>query len=164
MVRASAEMLRREMVRVFPQLRAVPAEYAWGGTLDVAFDMMPHAGQLGGLHYAIGYAGHGVYYTGAQLGRAAGRRASLTTPFAGLRFPGAPLGSTTAGPGFCRSSGPGTKFWIGRADALTATVYNYCTSDWQDIRGGLGFGRILAFGQEARCRCGQKPPARKPCR
>ena len=48
------------MLQVYPQLRDARVEYAWGGTLDVTFDMMPHAGQLGGLHYAIGYAGHGV--------------------------------------------------------------------------------------------------------
>ena len=102
MVRASAEMLRREMVRVFPQLHAVPAEYAWGGTLDVAFDMMPHAGQLRGLYYAIGYAGHGVAmasYLGAQLGaQLAG--APFDNPFAGLRFPGAPLGLYDGRPWF----------------------------------------------------------------
>ena len=43
----SAEILHREMVQVFPQLRDVEVEYAWGGTLDFAFDQMPHAGQTG---------------------------------------------------------------------------------------------------------------------
>ena len=48
------------MLEVFPQLRDVRVEYAWGGTLDFAFDTLPHAGKLEGLHYALGYAGHGV--------------------------------------------------------------------------------------------------------
>ena len=35
-------------------------EYVWGGTLDFAFDIMPHAGQMDGMYYSLGYAGHGV--------------------------------------------------------------------------------------------------------
>jgi len=41
-------------------LREAKTEYVWGGTLDFAFDIMPHAGQLDGLHFSLGYAGHGV--------------------------------------------------------------------------------------------------------
>jgi glycine/D-amino acid oxidase-like deaminating enzyme len=48
------------MTAVFPQLAGVAIEYAWGGTLDIAFDLMPHAAQYDGLHYALGFAGHGV--------------------------------------------------------------------------------------------------------
>jgi len=93
MVRESAAILRRGMVRVFPQLGDARVEYVWGGTLDVPFDMMPHAGQIGGLHYAIGYAGHGVAlatYLGSWVGaRLAGE--PVDHPFADLRFHGAPL-------------------------------------------------------------------------
>ncbi len=35
-------------------------DFAWGGTLDFCFDTMPHAGQMDGIYYALGYAGHGV--------------------------------------------------------------------------------------------------------
>ncbi|MGH9537785.1 MAG: NAD(P)/FAD-dependent oxidoreductase, partial [Terriglobales bacterium] len=42
-VRRSAEILRRGMIDVYPQLRDVKVEYVWGGTLDFAFDIMPHA-------------------------------------------------------------------------------------------------------------------------
>jgi glycine/D-amino acid oxidase-like deaminating enzyme len=102
MVRESAELLRRAMLQVFPQLGGARVEHAWGGTLDVAFDMMPHAGQAGGLHYAIGYAGHGVAmatYLGDQLGaRMAG--APADNPFEGLPFPGAPLGLYDGRPWF----------------------------------------------------------------
>ena len=48
------------MIDVYPQLRDVKVEYVWGGTLDFAFDIMPHAGQMDGMYYAVGYAGHGV--------------------------------------------------------------------------------------------------------
>jgi len=47
-VRQSANILRRGMIDVYPQLRDVKIEYVWGGTLDFAFDIMPHAGQMDG--------------------------------------------------------------------------------------------------------------------
>ncbi|GAB4210959.1 MAG: FAD-binding oxidoreductase [Roseiflexaceae bacterium] len=90
--RASATILRAEMLALFPQLRDVPLEYAWGGQLDVPFDMMPHTGQQGGLHYALGYAGHGVAM-GSYLGiRAAARILGQQPPdvWDGLPFPAAP--------------------------------------------------------------------------
>jgi glycine/D-amino acid oxidase-like deaminating enzyme len=59
-IRESAQMLTRGMVKVFPQLRDAAVEYAWGGAIDFTFDMLPHAGRLDGIHYALGYAGHGV--------------------------------------------------------------------------------------------------------
>src|SRR5262249_2128778 len=59
-VQQSAEILRGDMIKVFPQLKDVRIEFAWGGTLDFCFDTMPHAGQTNGMHYALGYAGHGV--------------------------------------------------------------------------------------------------------
>src|ERR1700739_2807769 len=59
-IRRSADILRQGMVQVYPQLRDTKVEYVWGGTLDFAFDIMPHAGQMDGMYYAVGYAGHGV--------------------------------------------------------------------------------------------------------
>src|SRR5262249_21142225 len=59
-VRQSAEILRRGMISVYPQLRNTGVEFVWGGTLDFAFDVMPHAGVTEGMHFALGYAGHGV--------------------------------------------------------------------------------------------------------
>ncbi|MGQ0429248.1 MAG: NAD(P)/FAD-dependent oxidoreductase [Gammaproteobacteria bacterium] len=94
-VRQSAELLRREMLRIFPQLHAVVTEYAWGGTVDFAFDTMPHAGCMDGLHYALGYAGHGVAlatHLGTQVGEAICRGSAHAGPFATIPFPGAPLG------------------------------------------------------------------------
>jgi len=92
-IRESAEILRRGMVSVYPQLRDVPIAYAWGGTLDFAFDIVPHCGQNDGLHYAMGYAGHGVAmatYLGAKM---AGVICGDTddTPFSRIPFPTAPL-------------------------------------------------------------------------
>ena len=90
-VRESAVILRRGMLQVYPQLRDARVEYAWGGTLDVTFDMMPHAGQLGGLHYAIGYAGHGVAMATTAADWARVRHSAgepVDNPFAELWFLG----------------------------------------------------------------------------
>lgn len=106
-VRKSAEILRRDMVAVFPQLRNTKIEFAWGGTLDFCFDTMPHAGQSDGLHYALGYAGHGVAmatYLGAKVAeKIAG--ISNEIPFCRIPFPGAPLGLYNGKPWFLPFAG-----------------------------------------------------------
>src|SRR5579883_1544609 len=50
-VRESAELLRQGMVDVYPQLRDTKVDYVWGGTLDFAFDVMPHSGKIDGMHF-----------------------------------------------------------------------------------------------------------------
>ncbi len=94
-IRNSAEILRREMVHVFPQLKDVKVEYAWGGTLDFALDQMPHAGQLNGIYYLMGFAGHGVAlgtHLGMEMADAIvdGKVADL--PYAAYPFPIVPPG------------------------------------------------------------------------
>jgi glycine/D-amino acid oxidase-like deaminating enzyme len=68
--RRGAEILRRGLVRVFPELADVEIEYAWSGNIGVTTDLLPRAGRLDGMHYAVGYAGHGVAlatYLGARV-------------------------------------------------------------------------------------------------
>src|ERR1700682_3684890 len=93
-VRQSAEILQRGMIQVYPQLRDAKVEYVWGGTLDFAFDVMPHAGKIDGMHFAIGFAGHGVAaatYFGAKLATViCGEPSDL--PFDGIKFSSAPIG------------------------------------------------------------------------
>jgi glycine/D-amino acid oxidase-like deaminating enzyme len=93
-VRQSAEILRRGMIAVYPQLREAKVEYVWGGTLDFTFDVMPHAGKIGDLYFALGYAGHGVAaatWFGKKLaGILCGEPNDV--PFDGIRFPNAPIG------------------------------------------------------------------------
>jgi glycine/D-amino acid oxidase-like deaminating enzyme len=93
-VRQSAQILRRGMMRVFPQLRESKVEHVWGGTLDFAFDVMPHAGNVDGMHFALGYAGHGVAaatWMGTKLaGIICGEKPDL--PFADIPFPTPPIG------------------------------------------------------------------------
>jgi glycine/D-amino acid oxidase-like deaminating enzyme len=106
-IRRSAEILRRDLVEVYPQLRNSKIEYAWGGTLDFCFDTMPHAGQTDGIYYALGYAGHGVAmstYMGTKLaGVISGSKNEI--PYAAIPFPGAPLGLYNGKPWFLPFAG-----------------------------------------------------------
>jgi glycine/D-amino acid oxidase-like deaminating enzyme len=93
-VRQSAEILRRGMINVHPQLRDTKVEYVWGGTLDFTLDVMPHAGKIDDMHFAAGFAGHGVAaatWFGTKLAEMA-RGRSDSVPFAKIPFPAAPLG------------------------------------------------------------------------
>jgi glycine/D-amino acid oxidase-like deaminating enzyme len=106
-IRRSADLLRRGMIGVYPQLRDARIEYVWGGTLDFAFDIMPHAGQMDGMYYAVGYAGHGVAmatYQGQKIAEMmAGEKPE--NPFVGIPFPGAPLGLYNGKPWFLPLAG-----------------------------------------------------------
>ncbi|HEY6764444.1 MAG TPA: FAD-binding oxidoreductase [Candidatus Sulfotelmatobacter sp.] len=115
-VRQSAEILRRGMIEVYPQLRNTKVEFAWGGTLDFAFDIMPHAGRIEGMYYSLGYAGHGVAmatYQGQKIAELiVGDKPE--NPFVGIPFPGAPLGLYKGNPWFLPIAGAWYKFldWI----------------------------------------------------
>lgn len=68
----SANILKKQMYRVFPQLQGTPITHSWTGKLGVSFDQMPHIGRVNGIHYAYGYSGHGVSiasYLGYEVGR-----------------------------------------------------------------------------------------------
>jgi glycine/D-amino acid oxidase-like deaminating enzyme len=115
-IRKSAEILRNGMIDVYPQLRDAKVDYVWGGTLDFAFDIMPHAGEMDGIYYALGYAGHGVAmatYQGKKMAELiAGDKPD--NPFVGIAFPGAPLGLYNGRPWFLPFAGAWYKFldWV----------------------------------------------------
>jgi glycine/D-amino acid oxidase-like deaminating enzyme len=115
-VRQSAGILRRGMIDVYPQLSDAKIDYVWGGTLDFAFDIMPHAGRMDGMYYAVGYAGHGVAmatYQGQKIAELmAGDKPE--NPFVGIPFPGAPLGLYSGRPWFLPFAGAWYKFldWV----------------------------------------------------
>jgi len=113
----SAEILRREMIEVYPQLKNVQVEYVWGGTLDFTFDMMTHVGESDGVYYSLGYAGHGVAmatYLGKTVAEAMLAGNIKEHPFASFDFPGAPLGLYNGFPWFLPFAGAWHKFldWI----------------------------------------------------
>lgn len=91
----SAGILASEMTEVYPQLKGAKVEYAWGGTLGFAFDLMTHVGQKDGMYFALGYAGHGVAmgtYLGKTVAEAMLKGNIKEHPFAAFPFPNAPLG------------------------------------------------------------------------
>ncbi len=88
--RGSARLLRRTMLRVFPQLKDVRLTHSWTGNVAFSFDFLPHIGKVDGLHYAVGCNGSGVAmmsYLGyrAALTLAGGNERSA---FEGLEHPG----------------------------------------------------------------------------
>lgn len=90
---SSAEILRRDMLAVFPELRGVGIEYAWSGNVCFSLDRLPRAGRLDGLHYALAYGGHGVAlatYLGDMMARTI-LGESVENPLRDLPFPAIPL-------------------------------------------------------------------------
>jgi glycine/D-amino acid oxidase-like deaminating enzyme len=107
-IKRSAEILQKEMIHVYPQLRNVRVEFVWGGTLDFAFDMMTHVGEVDGIYYSLGYAGHGVAmatHLGKTVAEAMLKGNIKDHPFAAFDFPGAPLGLYNGFPWFLPLAG-----------------------------------------------------------
>ena len=102
--------VRKPMLEIYPKLADKRIDYAWGGTLAVTLNRLPHFGRLKntGIYFAQGYSGHGVAM--ATLGgkimadAVAGESENMdlfgkipTRPFPGgawLRYPGLVLGMT----------------------------------------------------------------------
>lgn len=56
-----AAKVRKPMAQIYPQLADVRIDYAWGGTLGITMNRMPHFARLAGNVISIsGYSGHGV--------------------------------------------------------------------------------------------------------
>jgi gamma-glutamylputrescine oxidase len=57
-----ANFVRKPMLQVYPKLADTRIDYAWGGTLAVTLNRMPHFGRLGrhNTYFAQGYSGQGV--------------------------------------------------------------------------------------------------------
>jgi glycine/D-amino acid oxidase-like deaminating enzyme len=67
----SLPALRREMLRIFPQLEDVRISHTWMGFVGYTFDYLPHLGMEDGVYYAMGYCGSGIClasYLGNRLG------------------------------------------------------------------------------------------------
>lgn len=116
-IERSAEILRREMIQVYPQLKDARIEYVWGGTLDFAFDMMTHVGETDGMYYSLGYAGHGVAmatHMGKTVAEAMLKGNIQEHPFASFDFPSAPLDLYNGFPWFLPFAGAWHKIldWV----------------------------------------------------
>jgi glycine/D-amino acid oxidase-like deaminating enzyme len=89
----SARILASGMREVFPELAGATIEYAWSGKVAYPMDHLPHAGRLDGLHYSMGYCGHGVAlatYLGTRMGEVLLGTAEVPD-LGGKRFKAIPL-------------------------------------------------------------------------
>ena len=93
-----AGFVRPYMLRLFPQLENVAIDYAWGGTLAVTVNRLPHLGRLQpNLFFAQGYSGHGIstsIFSGKVIAEAISGTAERFDVFSSLpihTFPGGTL-------------------------------------------------------------------------
>lgn len=93
-----AGLVRKCMLRVFPQLDDVAIDYAWGGKVAITMNRLPAFGRIGGnILYAQGFSGQGVALTtlaGQVIAEAVAGQAERFDVFADIptpRFPGGPL-------------------------------------------------------------------------
>ena len=97
-----AANVRKPMLQIYPQLKDTRIDYAWGGTLGITMNRMPHFQRLrGNILSASGYSGYGVAmatFSGSVVADAIAGQAEKfdvmasvpTTPFPGgvaLRWP-----------------------------------------------------------------------------
>lgn len=59
-VAEARDLLHAQMVRVHPQLAGVDLTHAWGGSVAVTLDRLPHCGRIDDVAYATGCNGTGV--------------------------------------------------------------------------------------------------------
>lgn len=90
-----AAKVRKPMAQVFPHLRDIEITHAWGGTLGITVNRMPHFARLApNVLSASGYSGHGVAMAtlgGKLLAEAVTGQAERFDVMAGVptpRFPG----------------------------------------------------------------------------
>ncbi len=83
------------MLKIYPQLERTKIDYAWGGTLAITLNRMPHFGRLSPrVYFAHGYSGQGVglaHLAGQLLAEAIGGDSKRFDAFAALptrSFPG----------------------------------------------------------------------------
>lgn len=89
----SGAVLRTQLHEVFPQLADVNIDYCWGGLVDMTRDRLPRAGTRDGMHYAMGYSGHGVQMS-TYMGSLMARRITgedAPNPWCDLDWPAIPL-------------------------------------------------------------------------
>jgi len=91
-----AGFVRPYLEQVFPQLKGVQIDHAWGGLVGVTFNRLPQFGRIGNSFYAHGWSGHGVLLTTlagdliAQAMRGHAERFDLFASLPRKPFPGGP--------------------------------------------------------------------------
>ncbi len=94
--------LRDRMERLFPQLKGVPIDHHWGGTLGITMTRLPYLTQLvPGVLAAGGFSGHGVAlsgFAGKILGEAVAGQAERFDLMSKLPITPFPGGAAARGP------------------------------------------------------------------
>jgi len=90
----SGAILEKRMREIFPALADVGIAHNWGGIVDLTADRLPRAGVRDGVHYAMGYSGHGTQISvlmGEVMARVmAGTSPAEANPFHGIDWPAVP--------------------------------------------------------------------------
>ncbi|EJC83203.1 glycine/D-amino acid oxidase, deaminating [Rhizobium leguminosarum bv. trifolii WSM2297] len=90
---SSGQLLRQQMVGMFPQLADVEIDYCWGGLVGCTQDRYPRAGSADGVIYSMGYSGHGAqlstFMGNALANMAMGRKDG--NPLDGFAWPAVPM-------------------------------------------------------------------------
>jgi gamma-glutamylputrescine oxidase len=61
----TTRVMRKRMLRVFPQLADAEIEFTWSGLLDVTMNRAPDFGRIGNnIYYLQGFSGHGIALAG----------------------------------------------------------------------------------------------------
>jgi glycine/D-amino acid oxidase-like deaminating enzyme len=92
--RTCARVLYGYMTERFPQLKGVRVTHGWTGNTAFTLDALPHMGEEGGMHYALGCNGSGIAmmtYLGTQTARKLARIANALCAFDTPDFPNHPL-------------------------------------------------------------------------
>lgn len=97
-----AALVRKPMTVIYPHLKDVRIDYAWGGTLAITVKRMPHLARVApNILSASGYSGHGVgtaTHAGQLCALAIAGQADGFDTFARLPAPAFPGGAATRAP------------------------------------------------------------------
>jgi glycine/D-amino acid oxidase-like deaminating enzyme len=89
----SGAILKATLREVFPQIADCRIDYCWGGLVDMTSDRLPRAGTHEGLHYSLGYSGHGVQMS-TYMGDLIARKIAgddVVNPWRDMDWPAVPL-------------------------------------------------------------------------
>ena len=92
--RRSAVRLKRDLDRLFPELRDTRISHSWMGYVAYTFDSLANAGKRDGMYYAMGYCGSGVSvasYLGMRIGQQVLGLGEGRTAFDGIPMTTRPL-------------------------------------------------------------------------
>jgi gamma-glutamylputrescine oxidase len=92
-----AAKVRKPLAEIYPQLKDVQIDYAWGGTLGITMNRMPHITRLSGNILSLsGFSGHGVAMASlagqiaAEAIAGQAERFDVMAKVPNMRFPGGP--------------------------------------------------------------------------